>query len=261
LGLDGIKNYTCLQSPEHTTVKTALTSAPNPLPPLCADNSATMAGPAEIQAAVDIAFQKMLETQRSMSTLDVLAQDAEAQGSIAHESPYFSSNSAGVTGLSDKVTLAADAAGAADSTHSIEKEFVVLPGNKARALAEKKRKASAKDTTGQKWYGMPATKITPEIETTLKLMKLRHVFNPKHFMKKDKSKGLPKYFQIGTVVDAPQDFYSEGVSKKKRKKKLVDELIEDRDFRNYHKNKFATLQQEQKKRGRSGKKPKQRKKR
>ena len=153
-----------------------------------------------------------------MSTLDVLAQDAEARGSIAHESPYFSSNSAGVTGLSDKITLGAEAAGAADSTRSIEKEFVVLPGNKARALAEKTRKASAKDTTGQKWYGMPATKITPEIETTLKLMKLRHVFNPKHFMKKDKSKGLPKYFQIGTVVDAAQDFYSEGTSKKKRKK-------------------------------------------
>ena len=86
---------------------------------------------------------------------------------------------------------------------------------------------------------------------------MRHVFNPKHFMKVDKSKSLPKYFQIGTVVDSAQDYYSEGVSKKRAKKKLVDELLEDKGFHNYHKKKFAQLQADKTKkgRGRPGKKP------
>jgi len=103
--------------------------------------------------------------------------------------------------------------------------------------------------------------ITPEIETTLKLMKLRHVFNPKHFIKRDKSKTLPKYFQIGTVIDGPQDYYSEGVSKKRAKKKLVDDLLEDREFKDYHKSKFSQLQRENKRRGRKGPKQKFRKRR
>ena len=38
--------------------------------------------------------------------------------------------------------------------------------------AEKKRKREAKDTAGSKWFDMPATQMTPEIETTLKLMKV-----------------------------------------------------------------------------------------
>ena len=54
----------------------------------------------------------------------------------------------------------------------------------------------ADDNAGEKWFNMPATKVTPEILTELRLMKMRHVFDPKHFMKQDKTK-IAKYFQFG----------------------------------------------------------------
>ena len=59
-------------------------------------------------------------------------------------------------------------------------------------------------------------------------------------MKADRSKKLPKYFQIGTVVDGAQDYYSEGRAKKKTT--MVDDLLADASFRQYHKKKYNTIQ-------------------
>jgi hypothetical protein len=74
----------------------------------------------------------------------------------------------------------------------------------------------------------------------LKLLKMRHVLNPKHFMKADKGKKLPKYFQIGTEINGPADYYTQGASKKKTT--MVDELLADASFRKYHKNKYNQIQ-------------------
>lgn len=109
-----------------------------------------------------------------------------------------------------------------------------------RQKAEQKREAKKNDNAGKKWFGMQATEVTAEVATTLKLLKMRHVLNPKHFMKADRSKKLPKYFQIGTVVDGAQDYYSEGRAKKKTT--MVDDLLADASFRQYHKKKYNTIQ-------------------
>eukprot|EP00039_Didymoeca_costata_P012380 m.178102 g.178102 ORF g.178102 m.178102 type:complete len:235 (-) comp15465_c0_seq1:2054-2758(-) len=108
-----------------------------------------------------------------------------------------------------------------------------------KAIRKNERKKN--DNAGKKWFGMPATKITPEIETQLRLTKMRHVLDPKHFMKRDKNKSLPKYFQIGTEISDAADYYADRPSTK-RKKTLVDELLADVDFKQYHKRKFTEIQ-------------------
>jgi hypothetical protein len=124
---------------------------------------------------------------------------------------------------------------------SIEKEAATPRLASVRAAkAEKKREAKVHDNAGKKWFGMQATEITPEVATTLKLLKMRHVLDPKHFMKADNGKKLPKYFQIGTVVNGSQDYYAEGG--KKKKANMVDELLADASFRQYHKKKYNNIQ-------------------
>lgn len=114
----------------------------------------------------------------------------------------------------------------------------LYPSTRSQAKS-KKQQRELNDNAGKNWFNMPATKITPEVLTNLKLLKMRHVFDPKHFMKQDKSK-LPKYFQIGTEVDTPLDYYAnKGVAKKKT---LVDVLLADESVRKYHKKRFKEIQ-------------------
>lgn len=46
---------------------------------------------------------------------------------------------------------------------------------------------------------------------------------------------------MGRYVDAPADFYSERLTKKAKKKTLVDELLADAEFRRYNKRKYAEI--------------------
>lgn len=40
---------------------------------------------------------------------------------------------------------------------------------------------------------------------------------------------LPKYFQLGEVIDSPIDFYSSRVPKKKRKRTMAEEIMHDEE--------------------------------
>ena len=52
------------------------------------------------------------------------------------------------------------------------------------------------------------------------------------------------FHQVGHVIDAPVDFYSDRISKKDRKKTLVDELLADAEFRKYSKRKYVEIIEE-----------------
>ncbi|XP_045483735.1 rRNA-processing protein fcf2 [Harmonia axyridis] len=112
----------------------------------------------------------------------------------------------------------------------------------------KKLKKEEKDKTkGDKWFGLPATEVTDEVKRDLEVMQMRSVLDPKHFYKKNHMKVLPKYFQIGQVQDSPLDYYNSRLTKKERKKTLVDELMADAQFQKYNKNKYAEILKERQK--------------
>lgn len=54
---------------------------------------------------------------------------------------------------------------------------------------------------------------------------MRSAIDPKRHYKKGESKSLPKYFQVGTVVESPLDFFSSRLAKRERKASLADELL------------------------------------
>lgn len=103
----------------------------------------------------------------------------------------------------------------------------------------KQRRAEREMTKGKKWFDLPKTELTEEKERDLRILKMRRALDPKHFYKNNDMKGLPKYFQMGHVVDNPIDFYHDRIPKKQRKQTLVDELLADAEFRKYNKRKYA----------------------
>ncbi|KAL9400973.1 hypothetical protein Peur_004822 [Populus x canadensis] len=112
-------------------------------------------------------------------------------------------------------------------------------------MLNKLRKSQRKDTLGKDWFDMPAPTITPELKRDLQLLKLRSAIDPKrHYKRGDpKSKDLPKYFQVGTVVESATDFYSGRLTKKERKATIADELLYDQTFRAYRKRKVREIEE------------------
>ncbi|KAH6920701.1 hypothetical protein HPB50_028311 [Hyalomma asiaticum] len=86
-------------------------------------------------------------------------------------------------------------------------------------------------TKGPAWFGLPAPEMTDELKHDLEVLRMRHVLDPKRFYKKNDLKDLPKYFQVGTVMDSPADFYHARVPKKDRKRTMVEELLADAEFK------------------------------
>ncbi|XP_044506144.1 rRNA-processing protein fcf2-like [Mangifera indica] len=120
-----------------------------------------------------------------------------------------------------------------------------LPPNNPKKL-NKLLKKQVKDTAGTSWFDMPVATITPELKKDLQLLKLRNAFDPKrHYKKGDsESKTLPKYFQVGTVIEPAVEFFSSRLNKKERKASLADELLSDPNLGQYRKRKVREIEEQ-----------------
>ncbi|XP_013783948.1 deoxynucleotidyltransferase terminal-interacting protein 2-like [Limulus polyphemus] len=122
-----------------------------------------------------------------------------------------------------------------------EKQFTVPPYIERVCNLKKQRREERKKSKGSKWYNLPATELTDEIKNDLQVIQFRKALDPKRFYKKNDLKTLPKYFQIGTIVESPADFYHSRVPKKERKRTIVEELLADAEFKKYNKKKYAEI--------------------
>ncbi|XP_068694994.1 uncharacterized protein [Montipora foliosa] len=127
-------------------------------------------------------------------------------------------------------------------TSDFEKRSSAPPMHVSSYALKKQRKKAREETAGPMWFNLPATQITPEIEQDMKIMKMRNVLDKKRHYKKNDTKALPKYFQIGTIVEGSADFYSSRIPKRQRKSTLIDELLSDAEFRRCNKKKYLEIQ-------------------
>lgn len=137
------------------------------------------------------------------------------------------------------------------------KKSVITPGfeklesvpayQESDRILQKKRKKERDRTKGSNWFNMPATEMTDELKSDLEVIRMRSVLDPKHFYKKNDLKVLPKYFQVGKVLDSPADFYHSRVPKKERKRTIVDELLADSQFKKYNKRRYKEIIEERRK--------------
>lgn len=125
-------------------------------------------------------------------------------------------------------------------------EAVPVYDETKKRLQAQRRKERLR-TKGQKWFNMRPPEMTPEVRHDLEVIQMRSALDPKHFYKKNDLKVLPKYFHIGKVVDSPVDYYSGRLSKKERKKTIVDELMADAEFSKYNKRKYKEIIDEKQK--------------
>ncbi|XP_010596396.2 deoxynucleotidyltransferase terminal-interacting protein 2 [Loxodonta africana] len=129
-------------------------------------------------------------------------------------------------------------------TPDFEKNYSVPPYRESKFQRQKKRREERQKTAGNGWFGMKAPELTDELKNDLKALKMRASMDPKRFYKKNDRDGFPKYFQIGTIVDNPADFYHSRIPKKERKRTIVEELLADSEFRRYNRKKYSEIMAE-----------------
>ncbi|XP_023129248.2 deoxynucleotidyltransferase terminal-interacting protein 2 [Amphiprion ocellaris] len=122
-----------------------------------------------------------------------------------------------------------------------EKKDAVPPYTESKQKAKLKRRAEREKTTGDSWFNMKAPELTQELKGDLQVLKMRGSMDPKRFYKKNDRDGFPKYFQVGTVVDNPVDFYHSRIPKKERKRTMVEELMADAEFRHNNKKRYQHI--------------------
>ncbi|KAI0200697.1 Fcf2-domain-containing protein [Astrocystis sublimbata] len=107
----------------------------------------------------------------------------------------------------------------------------------------KSRKEMAhKADAGAQWFNLPATDLTPELRRDLQLLRMRDVLDPKRHYKKDNSRGIPDFSQVGTIVPGPTDYFSARLTKKDRKRTLLADVLETEDATRRFKTKYGEIQ-------------------
>ncbi|KAI0527856.1 Fcf2 pre-rRNA processing-domain-containing protein [Xylaria bambusicola] len=105
-----------------------------------------------------------------------------------------------------------------------------------------KKEMAHKADAGPQWFNLPATDLTPQLRRDLQLLKMRDVLDPKRHYKKDTTRAIPEFAQVGTVVPGPTDYFSSRMTKKERKRTLLEDVLETEAASRRFKNKYGEIQ-------------------
>ncbi|KAK4510804.1 uncharacterized protein ATC70_005238 [Mucor velutinosus] len=147
--------------------------------------------------------------------------------------------------VAGRAKLTSDAVALVDDGEkaSAKATVVLKPSKDEKPLTKKERQAEREKTTGSAWFDMPKTEMTDEVKRDLQVLKMRHILDRKRHYKKMGKRPDPKYFQIGTIIESPTEFFSARINKKDRKQTIVDELMASDELKQYYKRKHNEVQE------------------
>ena len=138
-------------------------------------------------------------------------------------------------------SVASHASHAATALNTATTPHVIAPSQPR--LGKAARRKVNESTAGAAWGHMKAPEMTPELKRELLIVKMRGVLDPKRFYRgSDSGKGLPKYFQMGTIVSGAEDGRDK-LTKKERKGSMLQELMSDATVRKRAKSQFLKSQE------------------
>lgn len=140
-----------------------------------------------------------------------------------------------------KTTAALDELASEKKGNTSKLLHVPPPDQRVRDRAARKH---APDTAGKDWFDLPATEITDEIKTDLRVLRLRSALDPKTFYKKFDETKFPKHFQMGTVIEGPTEYYSSRLTNKQRKRTMAEEIMADDHLTQVRKKRYTKMQEE-----------------
>ena len=159
---------------------------------------------------------------------------------LAPSAPGASSSYLKFDAGSGAVTLAAHAMPAVPAPRQLS----LAPSGLAQKSTKGERKSARAETAGTGWDNMAAPQLTADLKRELLLIKMRGAMDPKRFYRSaDDGKALPKYFQMGTIIEGAEDGRVRK-TKKERKGSIMQEIMSDGVIRKRAKSQFNKSQEQ-----------------
>ena len=95
------------------------------------------------------------------------------------------------------------------------------------ALDPRVNRPRGRGNAGKNWFNMPMGKLTPQNKLHFLMVKYRHLIYRKYKPARSKGDYIPQYFQMGTYIEGPQEFYSDRIPKKQRKNSWAKQYLSD----------------------------------
>ncbi|KAJ0116418.1 rrna-processing protein fcf2 [Diaporthe amygdali] len=145
------------------------------------------------------------------------------------------------------LTLAPKAPAATGLVGKVGKEA----GNKQPELAlrvpqlKSKDKKAVPDNAGAAWNYMPRTQIDdPKVKREFQLLRMRGIVDRKKFFKKDSRKDpFPTFSQFGTLIEGPLEHHNGRLTRKERKRTLVEEVLATGEADGKFKDRYEKIQE------------------
>lgn len=101
------------------------------------------------------------------------------------------------------------------------------------------------DNAGAAWNYMPRTNVNdPQIKKDFQILRMRSVIDRKKFWKKENRKDpFPTFSQVGTLVEGPTDHHNGRLTKKERKRTLVEEVLATGESDGKFKDRYMKIQE------------------
>ncbi|KAI3392210.1 hypothetical protein diail_6071, partial [Diaporthe ilicicola] len=101
------------------------------------------------------------------------------------------------------------------------------------------------DNAGAAWNYMPRTNIDdPKVKRDIQLLRMRGIVDRKKFFKKDSRKDpFPAFSQVGTLVGGPIEQQNGRLTRKERKRTLVEEVLATGEADGKFKDRYAKIQE------------------
>ncbi|KAJ8123970.1 hypothetical protein O1611_g9469 [Lasiodiplodia mahajangana] len=138
-------------------------------------------------------------------------------------------------------TVATEAPASKPAASTLTQQHQELSVRVPEARKSKKEMAH-KANAGPQWFNLPATDLTPELRRDLQLLKMRDVLDPKRHYKKDNTRAIPAFSQVGTVIPGPTDYFNSRMTKKERNRTLLQDVLEAEDTSKRFKSKYGEIQ-------------------
>ncbi|KAF7505785.1 hypothetical protein GJ744_000456 [Endocarpon pusillum] len=111
-------------------------------------------------------------------------------------------------------------------------------------LVKGTKKKEEKPTSGAEWFDLPKTVLTPQLKRDLQLIEMRSVLDPhRHYKKASGINKVPKFSQVGTVIEGPTEWYSSRINKKDRARNFVEEVMAGEKESGRFKRKYSEIQE------------------
>jgi hypothetical protein len=117
--------------------------------------------------------------------------------------------------------------------------------NELATLDQEATKKKQKRDTLKGWFDMEAPVMTPELHQDLVALRLKHATegSAKNRRTVGDVKHLPKYFQIGKIVEDATEYYSSRVPKRQREQSILDEMVSEDKRGGYVSGRYKEIQE------------------